>query len=67
MGRIKIMLAKRTSRRLIEKSSDSFAKTFDQNKKVLGSTMPSKRMRNIIAGYITRLKRNAKTIISDTQ
>lgn len=67
MGRIKTMLVKRTSRQLVEKSPESFAKTFGPNKKVLGSTMPSKRMRNMVAGYITRLKKNQKTIISDTQ
>lgn len=33
-----------------------FDETFNQNKKVLGkNTMPSKKMRNKIAGYIARL------------
>lgn len=35
-----------------------FEEAFDHNKKALGNnTMPSKKMRNKIAGYISRLKR----------
>ena len=66
MGRIKSTLIKRSSRQLIEKSDESFGKTFEENKKALGSTLPSKRMRNRIAGYIARIKKNRKTIIDDT-
>ncbi|MCH7850184.1 MAG: 30S ribosomal protein S17e [Nanoarchaeota archaeon] len=66
MGRIKTKLIKRTSRQLLENSEDSFKNTFEENKKVLGSILPSKRMRNQIAGYIGRLKKNKKTIIDDT-
>ena len=66
MGRIKTTLVKRTAKQLIEKTTDSFAPEFEQNKKSLGKTMPSKRMRNMIAGYITRIKRNTKTIINET-
>ena len=65
MGRIKPTLVKRTTRQLIAQSSESFGKTFEENKKALGSTLPSKKMRNKIAGYIARLKRNTKTIIDD--
>lgn len=65
MGRIKPTLVKRTSRQLIENSSDSFGKTFEENKKALGNTLPSKKVRNKIAGYIARIKRNTKTIIDD--
>jgi small subunit ribosomal protein S17e len=63
MGRIKSTLTKRTSRQLIEKSPESFGKTFEENKKSLGNTIPSKKMRNKIAGYIARIKKNTKTII----
>jgi len=66
MGRIKSTLIKRTSRQLIENSDESFGKTFTENKKALGSTLPSKKMRNKIAGYIARIKTNTKTIIDDT-
>jgi small subunit ribosomal protein S17e len=65
MGRIKTTLVKRTSRQLIEQTPDSFNKEFDQNKKALGRTMPSKRVRNMIAGYIARLKRQTKKMIND--
>lgn len=67
MGRIKPTLVKRTSRQLIENSTESFGKTFEENKRALGNTLPSKKMRNKIAGYIARLKRNTKTIIDDSE
>ena len=67
MGRIKSKLVKRTSRQLIQKTDESFQKTFEENKKVLGKTLPSKKIRNKIAGYIARIKKNRKTIIDDTK
>jgi len=67
MGRIKSTLIKRSSRQLIEKSDESFGKTFEENKKALGSILPSKRTRNRIAGYIARIKKNRKTIIDDAE
>lgn len=63
MGRIKSTLIKRTSKQLVESSEDSFSKSFEDNKKALGRTLPSKKTRNKIAGYITRMKRNQKKII----
>lgn len=63
MGRIKTTLIKRTTKQILEGSPDSFSKNFEENKKALGNVLPSKRMRNSIAGYITRLKRNTKAII----
>jgi small subunit ribosomal protein S17e len=65
MGRIKSMVIKRTSRQLMEQSEDSFEKDFEHNKKALGRSLPSKKMRNRIAGYVTRLKKQKKTIIED--
>jgi len=68
MGRIKTALVKRTSRQLMSESADSFSPDFGKNKKALSNnTMPSKRMRNMIAGYLARLKKNTKTILSDEQ
>jgi len=67
MGRIKSTLIKRTSRQLIENADESFGKTFEENKKALGSTLPSKKMRNKIAGYVARIKKNTKTIIDDNK
>ena len=67
MGSIKSKLIKGTSRQLLENSDESFGKTFAENKKALGSTLQSKKMRNKIAGYIARVKKNTKTIIDDTE
>ena len=57
MGRIKSTLIKRTSEKLLEKQIEEFSSDFEKNKKVLGRSMPSKRIRNIISGYISRLQR----------
>ena len=67
MGRIKSTLIKRTSRQLIKNSPESFGKEFEQNKKVLGRTLPSKKVRNKIAGYVARIKKNTKKIIDDNE
>tara|TARA_Y100000310_G_scaffold339112_1_gene430799 strand:- start:942 stop:1133 length:192 start_codon:yes stop_codon:yes gene_type:complete len=56
MGRIKSTLVKRTARNLM-KQDLVFTTSFTDNKNLLGSTMPSKSLRNKIAGYIARLKR----------
>jgi len=67
MGKIKSTLIKRTSRQLLAATPESFGETFGENKKALGRTMPSKKMRNKMAGYIARLKKNTKNIISDEE
>ena len=67
MGRIKSKLIKRTSRQLIKNSEESFGKTFEENKKALGRTLPSKKMRNKIAGYIARIQKNKKNTINDEE
>lgn len=59
MGRIKSALIKRTARNLL-KEENKFSENFDKNKKLLADTMPSKRIRNKIAGYIARLKKKEK-------
>ncbi len=59
MGRIKSTLVKRTAHELV-KRMDNFDDKFDNNKKILGSTMPSKKVRNKIAGYIVRIKERSK-------
>jgi len=56
MGRIKSTLVKRTAKKLLEEEN-VFAEDFNINKKVLGNSMPSKRIKNKIAGYISRLKK----------
>ena len=56
MGRIKSTLIKKTAKQLLE-GENSFNDDFNRNKKILGNLMPSKPLRNKIAGYIARLKR----------
>ena len=64
MGRIKTQLIKRTTLRLLKSHRQSFTKNFDENKKVVQELLnySSKKIRNIIAGYATRLVRNEKDI-----
>ena len=60
MGRIKTTLIKRTSRKLFKQHSEKFTKDFDKNKDIFNDILDlknKKKMRNIIVGYITRLKR----------
>jgi ribosomal protein S17E len=59
MGRIKSTLVKRTANNLL-KEDNQFSEDFEKNKKLLGRTMPSKKVRNKIAGYISRLKKQEK-------
>ncbi|MDO8517589.1 MAG: 30S ribosomal protein S17e [Nanoarchaeota archaeon] len=56
MGKIKGKLIKRVANTLI-KTEIKFTGSFEDNKKILGSTMPSKKLRNQIAGYLGRLKK----------
>ena len=55
MGRIKSTLIKRTAR-VLEKD-EVFSEEFNRNKRLLRGALPSKSMRNKIAGYISRLRR----------
>ena len=59
MGRIKSTLVKRTGHNLL-KEENNFSEDFNINKKLLGNTMPSKKVRNKIAGYLSRLKVQAR-------
>lgn len=56
MGKIKTKLVKRTSETLLKKDIP-FNEDFNINKKILGNTMPSKKIRNQIAGYVSRTKK----------
>lgn len=57
MGRIKSKLVKRTANLLLAEEN-TFIDRFEENKKVLGKSMPSKKIRNQIAGHITRIKKS---------
>lgn len=67
MGRIKSSLIKRTARKLIEVTPASFDETFNKSKKSLGRTMPSKKVRNKIAGYIARLQRRNQKKLTEVK
>jgi ribosomal protein S17E len=57
MGKIKSKMMRRTSEALLKEEEIEFSEDFDKNKKILGDTMPSKKLRNKIAGLISRMKR----------
>jgi len=56
MGRIKTIPIKSLGDRLLEEHADKFTTDFEKNKKVIDSLkdMNSKKMRNVLAGYITK-------------
>mgnify|MGYP001558569396 CR=1 FL=1 len=56
MGKIKTKLVKRTAKKLADKGVE-FTGDFNKNKIILGNTMPSKKIRNQIAGYLSKLKK----------
>ena len=58
LGKVRTDTVKRTSRELIKKFPERFTGDFESDKQVVNDlvTTPSKRLRNRIAGYITRLK-----------
>lgn len=57
MGNVRPEKIKRIARDLIRRYPDKFTTNFEENKKILSSIalVPSSRLRNSIAGYITRL------------
>jgi ribosomal protein S17E len=67
MGRIKTKAIKGTAKALMDRESEIFKEDFDSNKKVLGREMPSKKTRNKIAGCITRLKKQNKSILPENE
>jgi len=59
MGRIKTTFIKRKTKELLKMHGDKFTTDFERNKKLTDSytILTSKKLRNVIAGYMTRLKR----------
>ena len=66
MGRIKTMFVKRNARKLISEHGQLFNSEFESNKKAVGTVadIPSKKMRNVMTGYISRLVRNKNKIMT---
>jgi small subunit ribosomal protein S17e len=59
MGRIKTSFIKNIAKDLYEKHADKFSIDFEKNKELLKGlvSFESKRMKNVVAGYMTSLKR----------
>jgi len=59
VGRVKTTLIKRISQTLIEKYPNMFTDDFETNKKIVNEVLvvDSKKIKDQVAGYITRLKR----------
>jgi|TARA_Y100000310_G_scaffold123379_1_gene122151 small subunit ribosomal protein S17e len=57
MGRIKTLLVKRITRKLMEKYGDQMSEDYVKNKELVSkfTDVSSSKIRNVIAGYATRL------------
>jgi len=64
MGRIKTKLIKRRTKEFMNAVKDEVSTNFDENKRIVSENMEykSKKMRNIVAGYSTRLKKAQEEI-----
>ena len=64
MGRIKTQLIKRISGELFEKHQEDLKDNFEQNKQIVGQVadIKSKKLRNTIAGYLTRLVKHKEEL-----
>ena len=62
MGRIKTQLIKRVSNELVNLHREELKESFEDNKVAVDklADVPSKKLRNSIAGYITRLLKGAQ-------
>ncbi len=59
MGKIKSKTIRRTAQEL-KKNGIEFLDNFEKNKKILGKEMPSKKMRNQLAGLLSRENKKKK-------
>ena len=59
MGRIKTRKIKRVSKELMAKYKDELTESYEENKLFINDKIKvsSKKLRNIIAGYLARLKK----------
>jgi small subunit ribosomal protein S17e len=62
MGRIKTQLIKRSSKELVHKHKEGLTQDYAQNRAKISSmaTIRSKKLKNVIAGYVTRLMKAEK-------
>jgi len=59
MGRVKTIMVKNIGEKLYKEHKEEFTTDFEKNKEIVKKyvDIPSKKLRNIVAGYITRLKK----------
>ncbi len=62
MGRIKTQLVKRVTEQLMKQHYERFKPDFNENKKIVSELLlvESNKLRNSIAGYVTRLVKKGK-------
>ena len=58
VGKVRIAAVKKVARELVERYPDKFTTNYDSNKTVLADLVDAKtkRLRNRVVGYVTRLK-----------
>ena len=59
MGKIKSKLIRRTANSLMETDLE-FDESFENNKKLLGNDMPSKKIRNQLSGLLAKTKKQER-------
>ena len=59
MGKVKASLVKRIGKELWKSKRELFTAKFEHNKRVLAQLNMTRRFRNQIAGYITRLAKSS--------
>lgn len=59
MGRVRTIMVKNIGEKLYKEHKEEFTTDFEKNKEIVKKyvDIPSKKLRNIVAGYITRLKK----------
>ena len=64
MGRIKTQQIKRVTLQLMKEHGNEFKKDFGKNKELVGQfiNVKSKKLRNVTAGYVTRLTKTREDI-----
>ena len=59
MGKIKSKGIRKAAKLLLREEI-KFTDRFEENKRLLGNTMPSKKVRNQLAGLLTKIKKEEK-------
>ena len=59
MGRVRSKFVKSSAQKIYEKGSENFNTNFTENKKIVDeyASFNSKRLKNVVVGYITKLKK----------